>query len=84
MSDPIILDGGAQRITITLPSSFTQISPTEFVVEVPDGEEAFESIVVRDEGELREDRRQKFRQDGLTKNWSVRMERAEQKPTAAG
>jgi hypothetical protein len=74
MAEPIILEGGAQKITITLPSPFTQVSPGVFTVEPGQGE-AFNSIVVTDEAEPVESKRQQFKHVGLTKSWKIVIDR---------
>jgi hypothetical protein len=69
-SEPIILAGGAHKITITLPSSFTEISPGVFTVEPSQGEPLFNSIDVKDENDNAQ-----FHHVGLTKSWKIIIDR---------
>ena len=65
MAEPIILDGGAQKITITLPSSARQVVPGKFAVE-PDKADLFKTIVVKDAaGNVA------FSRNDLSENWNI-------------
>ncbi|HXU39124.1 MAG TPA: hypothetical protein VN937_22410 [Blastocatellia bacterium] len=70
MAEPIILEGGAQKITITLPASSKQVSPGVFTVEPSQGEPLFNSIDVNDENGNRQ-----FHHVGLTKRWKIIIDR---------
>ena len=65
MAEPIIVDGGAQKITITLPSSARQLAPGVFVVE-PDKGDLFKTIVVKDASG-----NPAFSQNDLSTNWKI-------------
>lgn len=64
MAEPIILDGGAQKITIKLPSSARQMAPGVFVVE-PDQGDLFKTIVVNEAGNP------VFSRNDLSTNWLI-------------
>jgi hypothetical protein len=67
MSEPIIVDGGAQKITITLPSSARQAAPGVFVFVVePDKANLFKSIVVNNAAGA-----VAFNQNDLSTNWKI-------------
>jgi hypothetical protein len=65
MAEPIIVDGGAQKITITLPKASKQVSPGVFSIE-PDSGDLFKSIIVTDEAG-----NEAFSQDDLSINWKI-------------
>jgi hypothetical protein len=67
MAEPIILDGGAQKITITLPSSARQPTPGVFVFVVePDKADLFKTIVVKNAAGA-----EAFSQNDLSANWVI-------------
>jgi hypothetical protein len=72
---PIIIDGHAQKITITLPSSFKMAKVGEAVtIEVESGPGTpFESVVVRDAGEA-DPTKSVFRTPGMQKTWNIKIE----------
>lgn len=68
MAEPIVADGGALKITITLPKNSKQVSPGVFVVE-PDKGDSFKKIVITDAVG-----NEAFSQNDLTTNWKITIE----------
>lgn len=66
----VIVDGGAQKITITLPPGAKPAGDGIFTVEPAPGT-TFKSLVVRNEDNPLESAREEFRTENLTNRWTV-------------